>query len=65
MMAKLFLDQQFGGCIHVDDGLVGSGIWCVDSIFAIIQKKFPPDVGLEMEESGRVIKFLNGIVVFG
>ena len=44
---NLSFDSIFGGLLHVDDCLVGSGIYCCDCIVLYLQRIFPADVGIE------------------
>ena len=61
---NLRFDQIMCGLLHVDDGLVWSGIWCCECLFKIVVSIFPNDVGLEVDESGSIIRFLSSVLIF-
>ena len=55
-------EQILFGLVHVDDGLFGSYIFCQDCILDCIQKLWPDDVGVKLEESGESIHFLSALI---
>ena len=50
------------GCLHVDDCLVFSRIWCPDCLWDAMRKIWPEDVGLTLESSGPSFEFLHSKV---
>ena len=51
------------GLQHVDDACVMSKLLCHDCIFHIIQKIWPPDVGITLEECGPSVRFLSCLLL--
>ena len=54
--------QLLAGVQHVDDVFLMSNCICVDCIFRFLEKTFPADIGLTLEEQGPLVRFLQGFV---
>ena len=59
---NLRFDQLVAGCLHVDDLVVFSRIWCIKCLAERVKRMFPDDVGFDVEEEGPVLRVLGSIV---
>ena len=51
------------GVQHVDDAAVFSKVLCTQCLGRVMEKLWPADVGVTMEEEGQIMRMLSGVIV--